>query len=356
MAARLAVRRPDHGMRYAQSIVRQVCGISGQPRWVADLQETAIGTGLVDAVTDHDTGRIFDWLIGELSHQGISDAVADGYIDRHGNVTWAEIEGALATNPSCDKLQGYWAFTGCRYHKGFQTCANPDHFTGCPLPRHRLRNGRLNQTAYSLFLFIRDIAGGDIVGWIDQQVADHPGTENLPAARAALVDPIRHVYGISDKVIAMALASLLMGAGATRPGWFEVGASFVVVDTLVHNFLHRTGILNRLEADHPYGPACYRPGGCADILFSIATAIDARRFNPGFPKTFPRFIASAIWRYCAEPGLDICNGNQIGDRGRCTNMWCRLYSRCDRLVLRAEAKQPKNRHFQLRLTTTIGCV
>jgi hypothetical protein len=175
------------------------------------------------------------------------------------------------------------------------------------------------------------------VGWIDRQLADHPG--NLPAARAALVDPLRHVYGISDKVIAMALASLLMGAGATRPGWFTVGASFVVVDTLVHNFLHRTGILERLGAGHRYGPACYRPAGCADILIDIASAIDARRFNPGFPKTFPRFVASAIWRYCAEPGLDICNGNQIDDRGRCTNMWCRLYSRCDRVVLHVNAKK-----------------
>ena len=327
MAVRLAVRRPDRGMNHAQSLVRQVCRIAGQARWVDDLQGIAIGSGLVGAVANHDTGRIFDWLIRELSHQGISDAVVDRYIERHGNVTWAEIEAAVATNPGCDKLEGYWAFTDWRYHKGFQTCTNPAHFPGCPLPRHPLRNGRLNQTAYSLFLFVRDIAGGDIVDWIDRQLADHPGTDNLPAARAALVDPLRHVYGISDKVIAMALASLLMGAGGTRPGWFAVGASFVVVDTLVHNFLHRTGILNRLAASHRYGPACYRPGGCADVLIDIASAIDARRFNPEFPETFPRFIASAIWRYCAEPGLDICNGNQIDDRGRCTNMWCWLYSR-----------------------------
>ena len=338
MATRLAVRGPGQGMKHAQSVVRQVCRIAGQPTWVDEVQSDAIGTGLVGAVADHNTAVIFDWLIRELSHQGISDAVADGYIDRHGNVTWADIEGFLATNPSCDKLEGYWAFTDCRYHKGFQTCANPNHFSDCPLPRHRLRNGRLNQTAYSLFLFIRDIAGGDIVQWIDRQVTAHSGSADVAAARTALLDPLRNVYGISDKVIGMALADLLIGAGGIRPGWFAVGASFVVVDTLVHNFLHRTGILNRLAASHPYGPACYRPGGCADILIGIASAIDARRFNPKFPKTFPRFIASAIWRYCAQPCLDICNGNQIDDRGRCTNMWCRLYSRCDRLVLHAEAK------------------
>ena len=200
-------------MRHARFLIRRVCDIAGQVTCIDDLQVDAIETGLVAAVEDHDTAAIFDWLMRMLSFQGISDAVAEGYMDRHGNVTWAEIEASLATNPRCDKLQGYWAFTGCRYHKGFQTCAAPDQFGDCPLPRHPLRNGRLNQTAYSLFLFIRDIAGGDIVGWIDRQLADHAGSSNLAAARAGLVDPLRHVYGISDKVIAMALASLLMGAG-----------------------------------------------------------------------------------------------------------------------------------------------
>jgi hypothetical protein len=138
----------------------------------------------------------------------------------------------------------------------------------------------------------------------------------------------------------MALAGLLIGAGSTRPGWFAVGATVVVVDTLVHNFLHRTGILNRLAAAHPYGPGCYTPGGCADVLFDIAAGIDARQFNPTFPQVFPRFVQHSIWRYCAQACLDICNGNQIDDRDRCTNMWCRLYSRCDRRVLRAAAQKP----------------
>jgi hypothetical protein len=35
----------------------------------------------------------------------------------------------------------------------------------------------------------------------------------------------------------------------------------IAIDTLVHNFLHRTGILHRFGADHAYGSACYRRGG-----------------------------------------------------------------------------------------------
>ena len=240
--------------------------------WLDDLHDEAAAEGIIAAVENHDTAAIFDWLMWILSFQGISDAVANGYMDRHGNITWAEIEEALASDPGCDKLHGYWAFTDCRYQKGSQTCAVPTQFRPCPLPRHPLRNGRLNQSAYSLYLFIRDVAGGDIVSWIDQQLENDAGPTNLAAARAALIDPLRNVYGISDKVIAMALAALLMGAGANRPRWFEVGASFIVVDTLVHNFLHRTGILARLGASHPYGPGCYRPGGCADILFLVTKA------------------------------------------------------------------------------------
>jgi hypothetical protein len=107
----------------------------------------------------------------------------------------------------------------------------------------------------------------------------------------------------------------------------------IAVDTLVHNFLHRTGILRRLDAKHAYGPACYRPGGCAEVIEAVALKIDARRLNRAFPKTFPRFVQNAIWRYCSQQCLNICNGNQIDDRARCENRDCDLYSICDRRLL-----------------------
>lgn len=333
-----AIRQVIKGKKHARSVVRRVCTFADQSTWVDDLQLEMRSVGLVAAVENHDIATIFNWLMRELSFQGISDTVAEGYMDRHGNVTWGDIQAALYSGPECGKLEDYWTFTGCRYHKTAQTCAEPKLFNNCPLPQHPLRNGRLNQTAYSLFLFIRDVADSDIVRWIDQQLTGHFKLANLASARAALLDPLRNVYGVSDKVIAMALAGLLMGAGATRNGWFAVGASFIVVDTLVHNFLHRTGILRRLGATHLYGPACYQQHGCADVLFDLAKAIDARRFNPEFPKVFPRLIQRAIWRYCAEAGFDICNGNQIDDRGRCKNSACDLYSRCDRLPLNKPKK------------------
>src|SRR6195256_2931794 len=108
--------------------------------------------------------------------------------------------------------------------------------------------------------------------------------------RAALLEPMREMYGVSDKVLAMALSSLLLGAPKKMVLWAEVGGSMIAIDTLVHNFLHRTGILHRFDAKHTYGLACYRSGGCADIIQAVAEHIDARQFNASFPKTFPRFV------------------------------------------------------------------
>ena len=53
-------------------------------------------------------------------------------------------------------------------------------------------------------------------------------------------------------------------------------------NNLVHNFLHRTGILYRFGAAHAYGSACYRPGGCADVT-SRGRTDRCARLQSGFP-------------------------------------------------------------------------
>jgi hypothetical protein len=327
--------RPNHpnpNLHYAVQLVHATSCLAGSASYLDDIRADLRDCGIMRAIKDHDTPALFDWLVGMLSYQGISDAVAVGYIAQHGNARWADLVGPLSRPPSCPKLAGYWRFYDCRYRKGSHTCAEPGHIDACPLPRHPLRNGRLNQMAYSLFLFIRDVADNDFVGWIDRQLdaVDCQSPDRLAALREAIIGPLRNVYGVSDKVLAMALANLLLGGGGSRRAlWAEVAGTFVAVDTLVHNFLHRTGILHRLCADHPYGDRCYRPGGCAEILRLVAAHIDARQFNPAFPPTFPRFVQSAIWRYCAEDGLDVCNGNRIDDDTRCDNRHCQLFRRCD---------------------------
>ena len=327
-------RRNTSAIDHAVRVVRNVCCLAGAASLISDIRADLRAEGIPSAIRRHDTATLFDWLISALSYQGISDQVATDYMERHGRPRWADIDTKVAACPTCPKLKSYWHFHGCRYDKISRTCSEPDHIDGCPLPAHQLRNGRLNQMAYSLFLFIRDIADGDLVGWIDRQFqgADDPASSNrLPRLREALISPLREVYGVSDKVLTMTLSCILLG-GPETPAPVARGRRQHDC-TLVHNFLVRTGILVRFDADHSYGAACYQAGGCADIIEAVAQRIDARQFNPEFPQPSPRFIQHAIWRYCAQSGLDVCNGNRIDDRQSCANVYCQIHSNCDRIVL-----------------------
>ena len=168
---RMKTSHPNANLAYAINFVHATCCLAGSASYLDDVRADLRGSGIIRAVRDHDTPALFDWLIKVLSFQGISDSVASGYMARHGTVRWSDIAEALSRTPSCPKLGGYWRFYDCRYHKGSDTCSEPGHIDACPLPRHPLRNGRLNQMAYSLFLFMRDVADDDFVGWLDRQLA-----------------------------------------------------------------------------------------------------------------------------------------------------------------------------------------
>lgn len=321
----------------ADALIRAVCTVAGSLSLLDEIDDEFHHAGLDQAVASGNTPPIFDWLLTAFSFQGISDQVARSYMEKHGTASWSKMEASLQTSPSCRKLQTYWDYRGCRYDKGSFTCAEPDHIDACPVPRPRLRNGRLNQTAFSFFLFVRDIAGGDLVGWIDSQLETATGSSEAdlePARQEALIGPLRDVFGVSDKVLTNALSWLMIGARSHRPVWFETGKAMLVVDTLVHNFLHRTGILESRGTPHRYGPACYAKGGCAEIIRIAAERIDARSFNLNFPKIFPRFVQHALWRYCAADGLNMCNANRIDDREPCQINYCHLFRICGRKALK----------------------
>jgi hypothetical protein len=330
---KLSTQRQSDGeaLDHAYDIIYRVCCLAGDPGLLDEIRAELRAEGVIGAIRRHDTAVLYDWLAAAFSYQGISDQVATAYMEKHGYPRWAHIEAGIAGAP-CPKLRSYWHFHGCRYDKGRRTCAEPNHIDHCSLPGHRLRNGRLNQMAYSLYLFMRDVADRDFVGWLDRrlQTADHGHDSDRPARLvAAVIEPMRNIYGLSDKVLTMALSCVLLVAPKGREVWREAGGSMIAIDTLVHNFLHRTGVLHRFGAAHAFGPACYQPGGCAAIIGRVAQRIDARAFNPSFPATFPRFVQHAIWRYCAQRGLAVCNGNRIDDRKSCDNRYCQIRKYCD---------------------------
>jgi hypothetical protein len=319
-------------------LIEPICRVSASPDFIADIRTDRGSYSLVAALAENDTPAIFDWMIGAFSYQGISDSVADTYLERHGNATWHQIGDLLTRQPSCPRLLNYWTYENCRYEKQSERCAEPEHFGCCPVPSHHLRNGRLNQTAYSLYFFVRDIMAGDVGGWIDNQIAsvEKSSSNYHQLIQDALIEPMRHIFGVSDKILSMALSSILMAAPDNRPHWFKAGSQMIVVDTLIHNVLHRTGILHRYNASHAYGPACYRPGHCAELLRQVSAGIDARQFDPSYPANFPRFIQNALWRYCAGSGLNICNGNTIDDRKYCENDECIIFDKCSKMLIKSQ--------------------
>jgi hypothetical protein len=163
-------------LAHATRLIHQVCCLAGS----FDLLDEFRDQALCAAVDRHDTPALFDRLIHDFSFQGISDEIATNYMRRHGQATWRSVGKNLAQRPSCPKLTSYWHFHACRYEKTSRTCAEPGHIASCPLPTHHLRNGHLNQIAYSLYLFIRDVANGDLVAWIDDRV----GRSDPPRASA----------------------------------------------------------------------------------------------------------------------------------------------------------------------------
>jgi hypothetical protein len=327
--------RSKRDFAYAVSVVETVAWLAGRTDYLDELGDAAAELDLSGTTRSARSAKVFEWLATALSYQGISDAVARSYMAKHEHPRWRNIAHGVK-NGTCPLLHSYWHFHSCGYRKGAQICARPNLLESCPLPRHEFRKGNLNQLTYSLFLFIRDVAGGDIVAWIDSRLAEadaEPAEGRLSRMGQAVITPLLGVHGASHKVLNMALADLLMIGSAHNPLWGDVGASLIAIDTLVHNFLARTGILKRAQADHPYGPQCYGSAGCAAILATLSEGIDASQFNSRFPRNFPRYVQHAIWTYCAGEGLNVCNGNSLDDDIRCQNRECRLFGACDRIRL-----------------------
>lgn len=320
-----------HNRDQAIDLVRQVCSLAGSKDYLGTLRRNGRRTGLVEAIKSHNTAALFDHLMHSFSYQGISDSISDAYIEAHGNASWAELRQLMTERPGkCPRLLSFRTYRGCDYRKLGQSCAEPSHLPACPVPIPTLRKGALNQLAASLYLFLRDECEYDLVAYIDRLIASGSPDE----ARLRLAVAFGQVHAVSSKLINMALSDLLLLGGRSRPSWREVGLGMIAIDSLVHNFLHRAGILEVFDRKHAYGAACHGPKGCSEIIREISAAIDARAFNPTYPANFPRFVQHAIWSFCAEQGLGICNGRKIDDRSACAQTTCPVWAGCRRVPLK----------------------
>lgn len=227
-------------------------------------------------------------------------------------------------------------YRGCRYRKQSATCANPAALGDCPVPKLPLRKGLLNEQAVSLYFFIADLCNCDVVAFIEQQLAAGVSAlDPIAHQRELLISAFGSLVGVSRKLANMMLATLLLSAGPERPTWHAVGQSMIVIDSLVHNFLHRTGILGEYRCAHRYGPRCYGSSGCEQVVRDIASRLnDPVEYSP-------RAVQHAIWRFCAGGELAVCNGNNIDDSKRCRLTRCDLRPSCRRVALRPAKRRAR---------------
>jgi hypothetical protein len=221
------MHRAKREFSHALRLIERVCRLAGDRGLIRDAQRLFRQEGLAAAVQRHDNMMLFDWLAETFSYQGISNRAAMTYMQQHGRLRAHDIVAGFSRKPSCPKLRSYWHFERCGYSKAERICSEPRHFSNCPLPTHDLRNGRLNQTSYSLFLFLRDVTGDDLVAWFDAQLAtvsSFPKHSHSHRLRIALLDPLGQIFGVSDKVASMTLANLLLAADPGRTSWIKAGA------------------------------------------------------------------------------------------------------------------------------------
>ena len=165
--------------------VTELCRAVADPRLITGTQHRLAREGIARAVREHDTDRLYDWLVVGLAYQGVADRVAWGYMEAHGSPRRAVVRANLAaTRCACPKLAGFEAYAGCSYRKAASTCARPHHLRLCPVRKLDLRKGLLNVQAHALHFWLRDRCGDDLVAWIDR-VIDEAVAEVASAADAS---------------------------------------------------------------------------------------------------------------------------------------------------------------------------
>jgi hypothetical protein len=208
-----------------------------------------------------------------------------------------------------------------------------------------MKRGALNQMAFSLYFFLRDVCQRDFYAFVTQHFGEGQQTgKAISDLLQSFIGKITAIANVGPKLAHMALAWLFL---TTYPGWDyrRVGHHMIAVDSLVHTFLHRTGILANYGADHLYGPRCHADTGCLGVIEDLARRIDCREFNPTLPANFPRFIQYHIWAYCSQAGENICNLNKCKP-GK-PNPNCILYQQrlCAQLPPQRPARQPGDEYL-----------
>src|SRR4051795_12945412 len=102
----------------AHEFIRALLSLDASRHLLRNDDRRAFASGLKEIIRDRDNEKLFAWLMEVFSFQGISDAIAADYIERHGNASWQDIDWRIKeTTELCPKLRSFATYQGCGYRK-----------------------------------------------------------------------------------------------------------------------------------------------------------------------------------------------------------------------------------------------
>lgn len=165
----------------------------------------------------HKSIKLYRYLLGSFIFAGGGDqANYSYYAKQRVKPTFNRIKRALQT-VRCPKLVNFEGFTGCGYQKTEPHCREPAFLNSCPLPTFDMKRGSLNQMAFSLYFFLRDVARGNFYAHTRQHFGEGRLTdEEVNTLLLSFIGKVTKIANVGPKLAYMALSGLFL----TRyPGW-----------------------------------------------------------------------------------------------------------------------------------------
>lgn len=292
------------------------------PSYVAGVQ--GAWAHLAVAPLEQVAAKIFE----VANFQGMSDRAAVSWLSTNGLPDFSVLTERLR-HEACPHAASLEGITACGFVKRRNSCNNPSMLASCLVPHIPARKGQLTRLAVALAYWVEDWPERSLRGWVNAQ--SRAGADTF--AGQAMVDDLKRLPGLSDKVASMIASDIAIGLSVRRPALLASGASIVVIDSLVHNLLMRTGAITSAGKPHAFGSGCYASGGCSDLIVRFSETVDARSYNSAWPRLAPRMLQHALWRFCAGNEFNVCNGNQIHAGRKCESECCPAARRCARVIL-----------------------
>jgi hypothetical protein len=133
----------------------------------------AIVDQMIHAKLHHKSIRLYQYLVEAFILSGGGDQSNQGYYAKQKyKPTFNRVKRALKA-AHCPKLAGFEAFQGCGYRKTTRKCNDPAFLRSCPLPSFDMKRGALNQMAFSLYFFLRDVAVRDFYTYVTEHFGGH---------------------------------------------------------------------------------------------------------------------------------------------------------------------------------------